>query len=384
MDRDAMTIPADRLLAAYHERVQRKADVLAERDARLGANRTKITSYMENIGWPDLFGYDMNDYFADPELAMELTLRQNIFWLDNVDQDNNLDHLSIDPGRSYWDITLLGAQIRYTRQGVPLFEPHPIADCADLALIAPFFFHTTGAMPGILRKYHEMKRLSETRYSGQVDVSFPHFERGPLDIVVQLRGYENTIRDMAENASFVHAFMDLGVQARLRFERERLEYLVTERPRAKVGLADDWVNVPFISPRMYREYVAPAYAAIQQREAKVEHFHTCGGYGGLAAELLDTLPDLQGIDIVPQCNDLVRLDQELPTNVAFHLNLLSVFTLTAELEEQRRFLEMVGRIGRRRTVTLCPGAIVRVHETYDEDIARLNAFIALARAAFAS
>jgi uroporphyrinogen-III decarboxylase len=313
---------------------------------------------------------------------MELTLRQSIFWLDNVDQDNNLDHLGIDPSRSYWDITLFGEEITYTRDGIPLFGPHPIAQSADLSLIEPYDFYTTGAMPAILRKYDEMRRLAATRYDGQFEVGFPHFERGPLDILVQLRGYENAVADMGENPEFVHRFLTLAVEERLRFERERLAYLKTEQPRKRIGIADDWVNVPFISPGMYREFVGPVYRMIQDQEATVEHFHTCGGYGTLAADLLDTLPDLEGIDIVPQCNDLIQLDEALPQKVAFHLNLLSVFTLMAPEAEQRRLLEIVAQVGRRRKVTLCPGAIVRLHETYDEDLARLNKFIALARGIF--
>ena len=384
MNKDAMSIPPDKLLAAYHERVERRTDVLLERDQKLGANRTKINSYMENIGWPDLFGYDMNDFFNDPELALELTLRQTIFWLDNVDHDFNTEHLSVDASRSYWDITLLGQEIEYTRQGVPLFGPHPIAQSADLALIPPYDFYTTGAMPGILRKYEALRRLAAARYDGQIEITFPHFERGPLDILVQLRGYENTVADMGENPEFIHRFLALAVQERLRFERERLAFLKTEQPRKKIGVADDWVNVPFITPRMFREFIAPVYRMIQRDEAMVEHFHTCGGYGTLAADLLDTLPDLQGIDIVPQCNNLVQLDEALPKHVAFYLNLLSVFTLTAVEEDQRRFLEMVARIGRQRKVVLCPGAIVRLHATYEEDIARLNRFIALARGIFSA
>jgi hypothetical protein len=383
MNREAMSIPSDKLLDAYHERVRRRTDILQERDARLGADRTKINSYMENIGWPDLFEYDMNDWFNRADLAMELTLRQNIFWLDNVDQDNNLDGLGIDAGRSYWDITLLGEEITYTKQGVPLFGPHPISERADLSLIAPYDFYTTGAMPGIHKKYVEMKRLAATRYRGEFKVDFPHFDRGPLDILVQLRGFENVVSDMVGDPDFVHAFMLLAVQARQRFEHERQEFLKTEPPRKKIGIADDWVNVPFISPSIYREFVAPYYRMIQEQQgAIVEHFHTCGGYGTLAPDLLATLPDLEGIDIVPQCNDLERLDRDLPSKVAFHLNLLSVFTLMAPQDEQRPFLEMVGRIGRHRKVTLCPGAMVRLHDTYDEDIARLNRFIALARNVF--
>src|SRR5450759_3574907 len=96
LNREAMAIPADRLLDALEERIERKKAVLAERDRRYGGGRIWIGSYMENLGWPDLFNYDMNRVFADPAFAIEMEFRQRILWLDIVQPQDALEELHID------------------------------------------------------------------------------------------------------------------------------------------------------------------------------------------------------------------------------------------------------------------------------------------------
>ena len=39
---------------------------------------------MENIPLSGLFGFDMNDFYKDSALAMDIELRSKLFWLDIV------------------------------------------------------------------------------------------------------------------------------------------------------------------------------------------------------------------------------------------------------------------------------------------------------------
>src|SRR5450759_4533102 len=132
LNREAMAIPADRLLDALEERIERKKAVLEERDGRYGGGRIWIGSYMENLGWPNLFGYDMNRVFADPALAIEMELRQRILWLDNSLDDGNTGLWMGATVGMYYDITLFGQEVRHTPGGVPEFQPHPLARQPDL------------------------------------------------------------------------------------------------------------------------------------------------------------------------------------------------------------------------------------------------------------
>jgi hypothetical protein len=87
MNTAAMSIPVAQLLGELERRRERKEQEQAERDARFGKERVQVTSYMENIGWPELFGYEMHRVHDDPDFAAQQRLRELIFWADNVEDD---------------------------------------------------------------------------------------------------------------------------------------------------------------------------------------------------------------------------------------------------------------------------------------------------------
>ena len=149
LNRRAMSIPREDLLKELEEAIHHKALLLKERDRRYGMDRVRIHSYGENLYLPETFGFDMRDYYQDPELALDIELRSRIFWLDNSHDDANtsLDiHL---PVSMYFDMTFFGLQIHYTRDGVPNMAPHPLSEKADLSLLKPFDFKTSGDALGV-------------------------------------------------------------------------------------------------------------------------------------------------------------------------------------------------------------------------------------------
>ena len=379
MNRAAMGIPRGRLLDALKERIEWKRGVLAERDKTHGKDRVRIGSYMENLALPELFGFDMNDLFRDPHLAIEAELRHRIFWVDNSGDDwvPGLD-LGATAGM-YYDMTLFGAEIRHSPQGVPEFLPHPIAATPDLSILTPFDFHATGAMPALHRQFQAMRQIAQTEYGGQFNVGFPGFGRGPLDIYVQLRGYDNFAADTVERPEFVHQFLATIVAERARYRRLRSEFLgEAPAPNPTAGIDDDWVNVPFISPAIFREFVLPAYRRIQANEGTVNHFHTCGVLVPLVADLLAAFPGITTLD-VSGWNDLGRLDEIVDPAVGFQVSFINSFVLAGSAREHRDRLACVARVRRRRAVSACAQAIVRLHDDFAEDLRRMNAFIALAR-----
>jgi len=383
LNREAMDIPAGRLVEALQERIERKRTVLAERDRTLGAGRIRVHSYMENIGWPELFGYDMEHFLSDPEFLLETELRQRIFWLDNS-LDDGLPglHFSATVGM-YYDITLFGQEVRHTEIGVPLFEPHPIAERPDLSLIPPVDFRTSGRMPALIGQYEALRRLSEARYDGALTIGFPTFNRGPLDVYVQLRGYERFVEDTLDRPQFVHEFLARIVEERVRWNRERRRYLGEPEPEVPTTrIDDDWVNIPFISPDMFREFVVPAYRRIVAAEGTVVGFHTCGVMVPVVEDLLGVFPGIRTLD-VSGWNDFEALDATLDPQIGFWLGFKNTFVLTAAPAQHREMLERIARVGRRRTVGICAQAMVRLHPTYEENLGRMNAFIALAREVFA-
>ncbi len=328
MNARALTLPADALAPVLQECVARKAEVLRARDRALGENRVRIGSYMENIGWPELFGYDMNDFYRVPELSFEMQLRQNIFWADNSEDDWPV---GLEIGASighYTDMTLFGASIRHTADGVPLFDPHPMAQELRLDLLPEWDFQRGGDMPRLISYYQGLKRISEERYGGVFPVVFPCPNRGCLDTLVQLRTYEEVVVDMRERPEAVHAFLAHFADARLKyFEGRRVLLGESSLPEA-THVADDWVNVPFISPAMFREFMVPAYRRISANERTVASFHTCGRMEPLVGDLLEVFPKLSMLD-VSGWNDFELLHRTVPKDIGFGLSFINTFTLTA-------------------------------------------------------
>ena len=344
MNDRALTLSKEVLGAAVQECAPRRAEVLEARDRELGQARVRIGSYMENIGWPELFGYDMNDFYSDPELSFEMQLRQKIFWADNSRDDGPVALETDASIGHYTDMTLFGASIRHTHDGVPLFDPHPLAKDLRLDLLPEWDFQRGGEMPHLLSHYRGLKRISEEQYGGAFPVVFPCPNRGCLDTLVQLRTYEEVVGDMVERPEAVHAFLAHFADARLKYFRGRQALLGEAGLPETTHVADDWVNVPFISPAMFREFMVPAYRRIQANEGNVASFHTCGRMEPLAGDLLEVFPHLAALDI-SGWNDFELLHQTVPKQIGFGLSFINTFTLTAPEGEQRG--EAEGDRGRR-------------------------------------
>lgn len=374
MNCNAMSIPQPKLLGELERCIERKTQAVAARNTRYGSDRVKVVAYMENLGWPDLFGYDMNHFLDDAEFSIEQHLRRLIFWADNVD-DDVISHtrLQADVGM-YWDMTLFGMRIRHSRIGVPEFLPHPFQQRFDPSTLGRFSFTETGKMPDLLGKYRRMQEVAATRYDGKISIAFPSFQRGPLDIYIQLRGYEGFIQDMAERPEDLLAMLYFLVDERLRFTQERQKFLEEESLPESTFVADDWVNIPFISPRFFRDTVMPVYAHIREQEGPVTGFHTCGNMGAIANDLLQVFPEMTWLD-ASAWNDLEYLDRTVDPRIHFNTNIINTISLGDHAQEQADKLGAIRAVGAHRTVGLTAQAILNLYPPFEDTLARLNRFL---------
>lgn len=378
MNAAALSMPRDRLLDELERRRERKLADNAARNARFGAGRVAVTSYLENIGWTDLLGHPMSRVHDDPAFAAEQRLRELVFWADNVDDDTvPSPTIQADTGM-YWDMTLFGMKIRHTHLGVPEFVPHPLRERLDRSLLPPFDFPSTGDMPRIIARHARLKEISADRYGGALEVTFPHFHRGPLDIFVQLRGYEGFVEDAIERPAALTAALDHLTSERLRFARERQRHLGEPSLPPTTYVADDWVNVPFISPAMFRDLVAPCYRRIRAEEGPASGFHTCGNFEPVARDIAEIFPEIEMLEVSPWTS-VTALDAILPPRIGFVCSVLNTVTLGGSEAEQRQKLLPIRDAARHRKVWLIAQAIERIPETWEQTFARLNRFLALAR-----
>jgi len=376
LNRAALSIPRERLAGELNRRIEAKRAVLKERDRQWGADRVPISSYMENIGWPELLGFDTNQCYADAETQYDIDLRVRIFWVDNS-LDDDLPALSLNcTVGMYFDMTLFGLEVTHTPQGVPQFGAHPLAQTPSLSVFRPHDFRSTGAMPGLLRQYHDLRAQGQASRP-ELAVGFPMFHRGPLDLYIQMRTYEAFAGDTVERSKFLHDALGYLVKERARWNRERAEYLC-EPPATSTFMADDWVYAPFISPAIFREFVLPAYRQCQELEGPITGFHTCGNLLPFVLDLLQAFPGIRSLD-VGGWNDLAALHDLVPRDIAFSIGFINTFVLTASPAEHRQRLELIQRIARERKVSVCAQAMVKLHDSYEEDLGRMNRFIELAR-----
>jgi hypothetical protein len=278
----------------------------------------------------------------------------------------------------YWDMTLFGLRIQHTAIGVPEFVPHPLQQTGELSTLGHFDFYATGDMPLLIEKYQRMRAIAREEYGDTVSVTFPEFHRGPLDIYVTLRGYENFLDDIADRPEQLMEALTFIIDERLRFTRERAHFLGEEAPPRAAFVADDWVNIPFISPSIFQEYVVPIYRRLRVNEGPVTGFHTCGRMEDVITELLAVFPEINRLE-VSGWNDVRVLDARVDPRIAFDVAIINTVSLSDDQPTQREKLEAIAEVGRRRKVSLCAQAIVKLYPTYEETLARLGRFIALAR-----
>lgn len=341
--------------------------------ARLDPPTPRITAYLENIGWTQLFGYDMNDYYGGPRLNCELQLRQKLYAFEHFDDDTPITaDLSASTGW-YFDMTVMGLDVAHEPCGVPLIQDdHPLTRSPDLALLPRHNFHVSGEMPRVFALYESLQELT----AGRMNVVFPRWERGPLDLAIQLRGYEALMADVVERPQFVHDLFRYLCEERMRWwDAYCEEFGVADRA---AGIADDWINAPFISPGFFEEFCLPRYLELEQFHGRITRVHSCGN----KVPFFPLLRRLETLDIfeVNHWTDLAATCREVPPTKALSIALLNTDVLLQGEAEQEAQLREIGDLCAGRRYEVVGSAIMKVHDEIAEDIARAQRWIALADA----
>ncbi|NLG26644.1 MAG: hypothetical protein GX557_01955 [Chloroflexi bacterium] len=297
-----MTEAALSRIAALIDRL-RAAVESHENQRRLKLQPTAVFGMEEPIASQRIYGYDVNHFFADPLFYVEQFLRQRLWrWEHFPREDGPLpDDVWVWLGH-YPEYTFLGMSVPYNERGVPCIQTdHPMTRAPDLRLLQPVDFKTSGMMPHILRFYDAVDSI----VAGRLRLTYGMtWGRGCLDLAVQLRGYENWVADTAERPEFVHALMQFLVEQRCRWWEGYEQHF--GQPRGPVPIADDWINIPFISPAMFRDFVLPYYKQIERFHGGIASIHSCGDQTPVQKYMLE-LETLPQFEISPW----TKLDQTL-------------------------------------------------------------------------
>ena len=334
-------------------------------------------SMEEGIAFSKIFGFNFNRCLENPDFNVRQQLRNRLFCMDNLGGSSAfISDIPSYPGY-YFEYSFFGIRVGYTAEGVPtLQDDHPVTREPAISLVPKFDFKSSGLLPLIRSSYERQRNVVGNR----IKLVFPTFVRGCLDIAIQLRGYENWITDTLERPQFVHDLMQLIVDYRITSTEATYAYLGEPVPES-VTLADDWVNIPFITPAMFDDFVLPYYQQLADHYGKITNFHTCGCQN----QIIDSLKGIHGLqsfEVSPWTSlDLIleKVPAEMPLTIALHSN---KHVLLPSPEEIRAHLYEILTKTVGRKITVLAGGLQPIHEDYNRDISRIREFAAIAHEVF--
>ena len=341
-------------------------------EAKRSAPEPRFTVYLENIGWAQLFDYDMNRYYGDPAFQLETQLRQRLYHWHNFDDDTPLSTSLEATVGMYAEFSLFDMSVRHETVGVPhIRDDHPMTRDPDLSLLERHDFRSTGQMPELIKTWEAMQDLA----AGRLEITFPVWSRGPLDIAVQLRGYDGLIADTVERPQFVHDLMRFIVEERMRWWDERAKFMGANP--AAAGISDDWVNVPFISPAIFEDFCLPRYLELEQYHGKINRLHSCGDKSPLVHLMLQihTLDSFE----VNHWTPLALMLERVPANKHLAYAFQNLDVLMGTESEQEVKIRAVVAACEGRAYSLCGQALQRISDSYARDIEQIKQFIRVAR-----
>lgn len=340
-----------------------------------GQNQPRATFALEDpIASAQIFGYDVSRYFSDPWFYVEQTLRQKLWRWENFPEDDAPITAEIPASLGYYpEYTYAGMGVEFDPVGVPIIQTdHPLTRDPDLGYLKPVAFMTSGWMPRVLRWYEDIERIA----AGRIKVTFGMaWWRGCLDLAIQLRGYDQFVMDTVERPGFAHDLVRFLVEQRCRWwEAYYRHFGLAPKPEAA---ADDWINVPFISPGLFRDFVLPRYLEIETFHGGITSVHSCGNQTPIQGYLLEirSLPGLEVSAWTDLAQSLINVPPEKSLGISLHPNDV-LFSPPEEMETKLRDIVDACR-GRRYNIGT--SGLTPILGSTDAFVAKIRTWTSIAR-----
>jgi hypothetical protein len=227
-------------------------------------------------------------------------------------------------------------------------------------------------MPRALRWHEELQRVAD----GRIHVPFAMtWWRGCLDLAVQLRGYEAFIADTSERPAFLHRLLSFLVEQRCGWWEGY--YRRFGEQVAPTAVSDDWINVPFISPGIFRDFVLPRYLEIERFHGGISSIHSCGNQAPVQRFLL-RIGSLPGLEVSPW-TDLDQSLENIPADRELWIALHPNDVLCASPSQMERKLSSILERCRGRKFTIGTSGLTPLTQDIDEFAGRIRTWTAIAR-----
>ena len=327
--------------------------------ARGKKNPYRFFNTEDPIVWAVMYGFDANRYFSAPQFYFAQNLLQKLWrWENFPDEDWPLGSDVPAWLGHYVEFTFIGLDVQFSPRGVPIIqEDHPLTRSPNLSLLRPVEFKTSGWIERMLKWHENLTTLA----GGRVKVPFNMtWTRGCLDLAVALRGYENLVMDVMERPQFVHDLLRWLVEQRCRWYEGYWRHFGLERSIAYI--ADDWINIPFITPAMFANFVLPRYLEIEKFHGTLGGVHSCGNQTPVQKYLLE-IKTLLGLEVSPW-TDLEATLANVPSTknlvVALHAN----DVLVASADAMRAKLTNIRNRCRGRNYTVATSGLTPLSEDH--------------------
>lgn len=269
-------------------REQWRATPKSDRSWRDG--QVPITADIQTLTWSKYFGFDINDYYFNARVFVENYLRIMIFRFKNFPDDTFLEKWLPMWGSTVLEGTIFGVKAEYSKDADPCILTEPvIREPEDIKRIGPVDFYKSGIMPRLIRAYEEAKELVDDDF----EILFPEWIRSVLGVAFYLRGYSEFLMDMIGDPEFAHQELRLITDSRKQWFDDMHDYLKT--PRHPGNLFNDEVNVPTISPELYRQMIFPYEQELSEYHGGISYWHSCGN-------VTKMLPDIAKLDRLAMFN----------------------------------------------------------------------------------
>jgi hypothetical protein len=336
-----------------------------------------IFSLEEPIASALIHHYAVERYFSDPVFYYEQTLRQKLWRWEHFPEDDAPLTLEMPAWLGHYpEYTFIGLGVSFDSRGVPLLQnDHPLTRDPNLRLLQPVNFASSGWMPRILRWYDDLSALS----AGRLKVTFNMtWWRGCLDLAIQLRGYDNFLTDLVERPAFVHDLLEFLVEQRCRWWDGYYRHFGL--PVGPAAVADDWINVPFISPSILRDFVLPRYLEIESYHGGITGIHSCGNQTPVQRYLLQ-IKSLPTFEVSPW-TDLEQTLRNVPASKALSISLHPNDVLCATPVEMEARLHEIVVACQGRNYNIYTSGLTPIWEDMGEFIRRIRLWNAAARQTF--
>ena len=231
-----------------------------------------------------LYDYSIEDYYTDPEIYLEMYLRQRIDQFKIINDDSCLRaEIPIWLG-SYYEHSLFGIESQYSKRETPRpkFEI-TVKEREDLEKYSDIDFKKTGLIPLAIRFFESISKYVE---GTGLKVTMPYYNRGPFGVLAIIVGFERLFIKAYDEPDFIKDAMAFINKVSIDYEKWiNKEY---DSPLGPKAMYNDDVSCPIISPDFYRSFIFPAEKELEKAYGSFSYWHSCGN----CDDLLPILKDL--------------------------------------------------------------------------------------------